>query len=88
MPVIFDEDQTQYSPDPSGQKATGLTGLIISTGLASDKRRAQIILLGILALMVIIFIAMMVLGSNDQEIIFDDNIDPTTGLPFGVAPPQ
>lgn len=87
MSISFDDDRNQYSNNSTNHKETGLTGLIISTGLVRTKTQAQIIMLVLIVIMVAILFFTISAGSEPQ-IIFDSSINPETGLPFGVAVPK
>jgi len=87
MAISFDDESAQYKNNSFNIKETGLTGLIISTGLVKTGAQAQVVMLVLIVIMIAIFFFTVSSGSEPQ-IIFDSSIDPETGLPFGVPVPK
>lgn len=55
MSVEFNEPQYQTSSPVYTQKEKGIVGLIMKTGLVKDKKQANLVMIGIIVVMAIIF---------------------------------
>lgn len=67
MSVEFNEEQgsTRY---PHTTTPKGITGLLIKTGLAKDVKQANLIMLGVIGFMAVIFFISIVSMSGDTTI--------------------
>ncbi len=78
MSVEFNEESSRYLPKT--KYPSGISGLIIKSGLAKDARGANIVMIGVIVVMLVIFL-IVISGNDDADI---EAIDPTFYMESGM----